>query len=159
MANVFLFQKKIKHVKKMNSWPAMIGLFKSARVFYVFHATNQFLFLLFIRYYIYKVRIWIRWQAWGWAKHMTWVRAPGLQLSQYYFSIKVHMRFKTEDVPYTSKSSMPRVQLHPSQGSELRNMVDPSQCFNILPGKSPKRPSLMGQITELEPPCWGLPPP
>ena len=85
--------------------------------------------------------------------------SPRSSISQYYFSIKVHMHFKTEDVPYTSKPSMPRVQLHPSQGSELRNMVDPSQCFSMLPGKSPKRPSLIGQITKLEPPCWGPQPP
>ena len=79
-----------RNKKKTISWRQMIGQFK-------FRAENEtltlVLFIIFVVYYILTCVNWFSWQALLLAKHMTWVRAPGLQYSQYYFSISLHMQF------------------------------------------------------------------
>ena len=74
----------------MSPWQNVIRWFEIRAL----QSTNaQFHILLFVVYLFNKRFQWFSWQALIVLTSKTWVRAPGLHYSSYYFSNKVHMPF------------------------------------------------------------------
>ena len=69
-------------MKKMMCWQMVIGQFKNSRAEDI---KELFYIIMFVCYRIYKKYAWFSWQVIVVAKHMTWVRAPGLHNSNIIF--------------------------------------------------------------------------
>ena len=79
--------------------PNAIGLFEIRALDPL---TRLFFFLLFICYNMLTCVSWFSWQALIALTSKTWVRAPGLRYSSYYFSTGIHVRFQRQGIAYTS---------------------------------------------------------
>ena len=100
-------------------------------------STNALSYLIiFVCCLIYRKRVWSVWQGIALVFIKTWVRAPGPLTFHIIFPlIIIPCRFSTRRLPYTLPSNAPLGQSHSSKGSDLKNMVDPSQRYHTRLGK------------------------
>ena len=88
---IIFFRKNT--TKKMTSWRTLVGSFE-------FRAQNPlihlFSFILFIRYYMLTTRAVVQWQGTYAGNIHDLGSSPRSSLSQYYFSIYVHVQFQKQ---------------------------------------------------------------
>ena len=105
--------------------------------FFCFHATNQFSFILFIFYSIYKVTTQHSWWNVMLASFGTWVRTPGPPSYFHIFLLNAFLCSSFPEVYHAASwSAMPHVPLHPSSGQGSKPMICLSQRSHTPAWKS-----------------------
>ena len=137
-----------------------LGNLNSARVFFCFHATNQFSFILFIFYSIYKVTTQHSWWNVMLASFGTWVRTPGPPSYFHIFLLNVVLcSLLPEAYHAASWLGLPHVPWHQSNGPDLKPMEWFSQCLRTWSPRSQQGQELNGPNYWDKPPIWGQHPP